>query len=141
MSWNAKRWGLTFFLSLVIASPMSGQVRLPRLISDGMVLQRDAHIKIWGWAAAAEKISIGFLDSVYRTLANEKGGELKSFAIAGPDRRFVWATAKIANKNVAVWSELVANPVAVRYAWADNPEGANLYNAEGLPASPFRTDE
>jgi sialate O-acetylesterase len=70
-----------------------------------------------------------------------KGRELKSFAIAGPDKRFVWATAKIENNNVVAWSELVANPVAVRYAWADNPEGANLYNVEGLPASPFRTDK
>ena len=68
-------------------------------------------------------------------------GELKYFAIAGIDRRFVWAKAKIENNRVVVWSEEVPNPVAVRYAWADNPEGANLYNAEGLPASPFRTDE
>jgi sialate O-acetylesterase len=70
-----------------------------------------------------------------------KGGELKQFAIAGIDKRFVWAQAKIENNRVAVWSENVPNPVYVRYAWADNPDGANLYNAEGLPASPFRTDE
>jgi len=41
---------------------------------------------------------------------------------------------------VIVWNDNICNPVAVRYAWADNPEGANLYNKEGLPASPFRTD-
>ncbi len=70
-----------------------------------------------------------------------KGGELKQFAVAGSDRRFVWAKAKIQNDNVVVWSDEVPHPVAVRYAWADNPEGANLYNKEGLPASPFRTDE
>lgn len=70
-----------------------------------------------------------------------KGGDLKSFAIAGPDQRFVWAKAKIENNNVVVWSEQISDPVAVRYAWADNPEEANLYNAEGLPASPFRTDQ
>jgi sialate O-acetylesterase len=70
-----------------------------------------------------------------------KGDDLKYFAVAGTDKRFVWAKAKIVENNVVVWSEEVPNPVAVRYAWADNPQGANLYNAGGLPASPFRTDE
>ncbi|MDD5454227.1 MAG: sialate O-acetylesterase [Candidatus Ratteibacteria bacterium] len=70
-----------------------------------------------------------------------KGGELKQFAIAGADKKFVWATAKIDGDKVVVWNDQVQNPVAVRYAWADNPEGANLYNREGLPASPFRTDD
>jgi sialate O-acetylesterase len=68
-------------------------------------------------------------------------GELKYFAIAGVDKKFVWANAKIDGNNVVVWNDNVTNPVAVRYAWADNPEGANLYNKECLPASPFRTDE
>jgi sialate O-acetylesterase len=68
-------------------------------------------------------------------------GELKYFAIAGADKKFVWAKAKIEGNNVIVWNDQVANPVAVRYAWADNPEGANLYNKEGLPASPFGADE
>jgi sialate O-acetylesterase len=68
------------------------------------------------------------------------GGELKHFAIAGQDKKFVWATAKIVDDKVIVWSEKVKKPAAVRYAWADNPEGANLYNKEDLPASPFRTD-
>jgi sialate O-acetylesterase len=70
-----------------------------------------------------------------------KGGALKCFAIAGADKKFTWADAKIENDNVIVSSSKVLNPVAVRYAWADNPDGANLYNKEGLPASPFRTDE
>jgi len=70
-----------------------------------------------------------------------KGTELQGFSIAGQDKKFVGAKAEIIGKNkVVVWSEKVKNPVAVRYAWADNPEGANLYNKEGLPASPFRTD-
>ena len=69
------------------------------------------------------------------------GGELKYFAIAGADKHFVWAKAKIENNKVVVWNDEIANPVAVRYAWANNPEGANLFNKEGLPASPFRTDE
>lgn len=68
------------------------------------------------------------------------GNELRHFAIAGADRRFTWAEARIEKDKVVVWSEEVPEPVAVRYAWADNPAGANLYNKEGLPASPFRTD-
>jgi sialate O-acetylesterase len=71
----------------------------------------------------------------------DKYGYLKSFMIAGADRKFVWATAAVAPGNkVIVSSGEVKNPVAVRYAWADNPDDANLYNKEGLPASPFRTD-
>jgi len=71
-----------------------------------------------------------------------QGGEpLKGFAIAGEDRKFVWAEAKIDGETVVVRSDQVPNPVAVRYAWADNPEGCNLYNRAGLPASPFRTDD
>jgi sialate O-acetylesterase len=69
------------------------------------------------------------------------GGELKYFAIAGADKKFVWAKAKIQGDKVIVRNDDISNPVALRYAWADNPEGANLYNKEGLPASPFRTDE
>ncbi len=68
-------------------------------------------------------------------------GELKYFAVAGADKKFVWAKAKIEGNKIVVWNDQLANPVAVRYAWADNPEGANLYNKEGLPASSFGTDE
>lgn len=74
-------------------------------------------------------------------LVAKGGGELKHFAIAGADKKFVWAETKIEGDEVVVWSDDITNPVAVRYAWADNPEGANLYNKEGLPASPFRTEE
>jgi len=70
-----------------------------------------------------------------------KDGELTQFSIAGDDKLFVWADAVIDGKTVVVSSEKVAAPVAVRYAWAMNPEGCNLYNKEELPASPFRTDE
>jgi len=68
------------------------------------------------------------------------GGPLKGFAIAGEDRRFVWADARIDGDTVIVSSPTVPKPVAVRYGWADNPI-ANLYNKAGLPASPFRTDD
>ena len=66
--------------------------------------------------------------------------ELKGFAIAGADRKFVWAKAEIKNNQVIVWNNEVQSPVTVRYAWADNPDGANLFNKDGLPASPFSTE-
>jgi len=69
------------------------------------------------------------------------GEELSQFSIAGADKKFVWAKAKIEGDKVVVWSEEVSEPKYVRYAWADNPVDPNLYNAEKLPASPFRTDE
>lgn len=69
-----------------------------------------------------------------------KGGSLRWFQIAGADKNFVDATAIIDGDTVIVRSEKVAQPVAVRYAWANYPEGCNLYNWEDLPASPFRTD-
>ncbi|HEX2396088.1 MAG TPA: sialate O-acetylesterase [Bacteroidales bacterium] len=65
---------------------------------------------------------------------------LNHFTIAGNDKKFVWAKATIKKNKVIVWNNEIPRPVAVRYAWADNPEGSNLYNREGLPASPFRTD-
>jgi sialate O-acetylesterase len=71
----------------------------------------------------------------------DKYGYLKGFTIAGSDRVFHWAKAHIRGDQVWVYSERVENPIAVRYGWASNPDDVNLYNAEGLPASPFRTDE
>jgi sialate O-acetylesterase len=68
-----------------------------------------------------------------------KDGPLTGFAIAGADRKFYWADAAIEGKTIVVKSDKVAAPVAVRYAWADDP-ACNLYNGAGLPASPFRTD-
>ncbi len=114
-------------------------------------------------ALAAQNVAYGEKDVVYSgpiyqsmkadgnkiilTFTNTDGGlvakgceELKYFAIAGPDKKFLWAKAKIEGDKIVVWSDEVTNPVAVRYAWADNPDGANLYNKKGLPASPFRTD-
>jgi sialate O-acetylesterase len=86
------------------------------------------------------KITISFTD-IGNGLTTNDGEEPNYFAIAGPDKRFVWAKAKIEGDRVVVWSDEITEPKFVRYAWADNPFGANLYNKEGLPASPFRTDE
>ena len=69
-----------------------------------------------------------------------KGGRLEGFAVAGADRKFYWADAKIVGDCVEVTCKDVDRPLAVRYAWANNPVG-NLFNAAGLPASPFRTDD
>jgi sialate O-acetylesterase len=86
------------------------------------------------------KIIISFSDTSGGLIA--KGGrELRYFAIAGADKQFVWAKAKIKDGKLVIWNNKIQKPQVVRYAWADNPEGANLYNREGLPASPFRTDE
>ena len=67
-------------------------------------------------------------------------GGVSGFAIAGEDRRFVWADAVVHGKEVWVSSPQVKFPIAVRYGWADNPV-STLYNGAGLPASPFRTDD
>ena len=69
-------------------------------------------------------------------------GAPASFQIAGADQKFVWAKAEIINKNtIKVYSADVKKPVAVRYAWEDNPSDANVYNSINLPAFPFRTDQ
>lgn len=89
-----------------------------------------------------EEVVLEFDHAGSGLMARDKYGYLKSFAVAGPDRKFFWAKARIVPGNkVVVMSESVKNPVSVRYAWADNPDDANLYNLEGLPASPFRTDD
>jgi sialate O-acetylesterase len=67
--------------------------------------------------------------------------QLKRFEVAGEDKKFHWATAKIDGDKIVVSSPDVPHPVAVRYAWANNPTGCNLYNKADLPAVPFRTDD
>ncbi len=86
------------------------------------------------------KIRIQFSNTGSGLIAKD-GEPLTYFAIAGADKKFVWAKASIENNTVVVWNELIGQPQYVRYAWADNPDGANLSNKEGLPASPFRTDQ
>jgi len=76
----------------------------------------------------------------FQPLIRQPQGKLKRFAIAGADKKWFWANAVIDGKTVVVSSPDVPKPVAVRYAFGGNPEGANLYNEEGLPASPFCTD-
>jgi sialate O-acetylesterase len=77
----------------------------------------------------------------FEPLVKEPQGKLRRFAIAGEDKKWFWADAVIDGKTVVVSSPDVPKPAAVRYAFEMNPEGANLYNEAGLPASPFCTDD
>lgn len=86
------------------------------------------------------KIEISFENIGSGLLTKNKFGYINEFAIAGEDKKFVWAKAYINGNKVVIYSEKVNNPVAVRYAWSSNPSQINLCNKEGLPAMPFRTD-
>lgn len=90
------------------------------------------------FSVEGDKIRVKFKHAA--GLKTSDGEAPKGFAIAGEDHKFVWAKAQIDGEDVVVWSKDVVKPVAVRYAWADNPV-CNLYNKSGLPASPFRTDD
>lgn len=90
-------------------------------------------------AIEGKQIVISFTHTGSGLMTND-GEQPSSFAIAGADKKFVWASAKIEGNKVIVWNDAVSEPKYVRYAWADNPLDPNLYNKEGLPASPFRTD-
>lgn len=86
-----------------------------------------------------EKLIIRFSNAGSGLKTIPENNALKQFAVAGKDKYFVWANAAIlGHDKVLIWSDEVKNPVFVRYAWADNPEGPKLYNKENLPASPFQ---
>lgn len=84
---------------------------------------------------------IASFDHIGSGLIAIDGEPLSEFEIAGEDKKFVWANAKIENDKVVVWSDQIVTPKYIRYAWADNPVNPNLYNFQKLPASPFRTDQ
>src|SRR5438067_473277 len=80
-------------------------------------------------------------DDVGKGLRIRNGGKLEEFAVAGADHQWHWASAKSEGRNrVAVWSDAVPRPVAVRYAFNSNPRNPNLTDDTGLPAAPFRSD-
>lgn len=87
------------------------------------------------------KIVISFTHADNGLVAKDKYGYLKGFEIAGDDQKFYYAKAEVKNNQVVVYSDSVAKPVAVRYGWADDMPDVNLYNKEGFPASPFRSDK
>jgi len=74
-------------------------------------------------------------------MAKDKYGYLRGFEVAGSDKQFHYAKAMIENNHVIVYADDVTNPVAVRYSWADDAGESNLFNKEGFPAAPFRTDQ
>ena len=81
-------------------------------------------------------------DETGKGLRTCDGRDPQEFAIAGADKKWHWAKARIKGKNkVVVWSDQVADPRAVRYAFNNNPVNPNLSNETCLPASPFRTDD
>jgi sialate O-acetylesterase len=86
------------------------------------------------------KVVLSFANTGTGLITKDKYGYVSGFAVAGADKKFVWAKGYIEGNTVVVYSESVASPVAVRYAWGNNPDDASLYNKELLPASPFRTD-
>lgn len=86
------------------------------------------------------KIRVSFTQIGSGLMTKDKYGYVKGFEIAGADKKFYYAQARIEGNEIVVFVDAVAAPVAVRFAWADNPEDANLFNKEGFPACPFRTD-
>jgi sialate O-acetylesterase len=91
-------------------------------------------------ATRGNKITLSFTNTGSGLVARN-GKDLGGFEICDLNSNYIPAKAIIENGKIIVWSEKITNPVAVRYAWANNPEDANLYNKEGLPASPFRTSD
>ncbi len=104
-----------------------------KIIADGPVLES---VKFEG-----NKAIVSFTNKA-KALIHSDAKAIRGFVIAGEDKKFYYADAAIIDANtLKVSSKLVANPVAFRYAWANNPSLANLYNSAGLPAYPFRTDD
>lgn len=85
------------------------------------------------------KATIEYDNIAQGLVVNNKYGYIEGFAVAGTDKKFVWAQAFLDGDKVIVSSELISNPVAVRYSWSNNPD-VNLFNSSGLPAAPFKTD-
>jgi sialate O-acetylesterase len=87
-----------------------------------------------------QKVRITFDYGGSNPIIKDKYGYVKGFAIAGLDRKFHWAKGELENDQVVIWCDQVKEPVAIRYAWSQNPDDANIFNDAGLPALPFRTD-
>ncbi|RRB04401.1 sialate O-acetylesterase [Larkinella rosea] len=89
---------------------------------------------------SGNKVTLTFGQTGSGLTASDKYAYLKGFEVAGSDQKFHWAKAEIQGDKVVVWCDQVSQPVAVRYGWSDDNIEANLYNKEGFPAAPFRTD-
>ncbi|MBD3626513.1 sialate O-acetylesterase [Cyclobacterium sp. GBPx2] len=88
-----------------------------------------------------DQIRISFDHIGSGLMVKDKYGYVKGFAVAGADKKFHWVKGFQDGNQIVLETGDIDDPVAVRYAWADNPDDVNLYNKEGLPANPFRTDE
>jgi len=82
-----------------------------------------------------------YFSNIVKGLLLKFGDEVNNIAIAGADKQFLWAQSRVDADKVVIWNDEIEIPVAVRYAWCDNPFDVNLINSEGLPAAPFRTDD
>lgn len=115
-------------------------VSVNALFADHMVIQRDTKIQIWGWADANEMVAVetswGAKAKVVTSLSGTWRVDVKSQKTGGPYQITIFSKNKI-----EVWNSSISNPVKVRYAWSSNPEGANLYNKEGLPAAVFTSEK
>ncbi len=101
------------------------------------IVSRGPQLK--SWVVEGNKAILDFHFSGKGLIA--QNGPPAHFALAGADKKFYWAKAEIVGNQIVLTCEQVPSPVAVRYAWADSPVSANLFNREGFPAEPFRTDE
>jgi sialate O-acetylesterase len=110
----------------------SGPLYKSHQVKDGKVILEFDYV--------GSGLMVGKKDGTEPTV-EDKDAKLKRFAIAGKDKKWYWADAEIVGDTIVVSCDKVPEPVAVRYAFSQNPEGLNLYNREGLPASPFRTDD
>ncbi len=86
------------------------------------------------------KVRVSFSNTGTGLKVQDKYGYVRGFAVAGADGKFVWAKGYQDGNDLIIYHEDIENPVAVRYNWSNNPDG-NIYNEEGLPAVPFRTDD
>ncbi len=87
------------------------------------------------------KVILSFTNVVAGLIVKDKYGYLKGYEVAGADKQFHYAKASINGNTVVLYNDSVSSPVAVRYGWADDAGDDNLFNKEGFPAAPFRTDD
>lgn len=137
---------------MVISSDLGSGIHPPnksgygaRAVQVALAVAYGKGTEYLGPQLAAHQISDGKITLSFRHvgkgLAFRNGDKLQGFAIAGSDKNFVWADAVIEGDKVVVSSASVSQPAAVRYAWSNSFQWANLFNLDGFPAQPFRTDD
>jgi sialate O-acetylesterase len=137
---------------MVISSDLGNGIHPPnksgygaRAVQVALAVAYDKGTEYLGPQLAGHQISGGKVTLSFKHLgkglAFKNGDKLQGFSIAGADKKFVWADAVIEGDQVVVSSASVPQPAAVRYAWSSAFQWANLFNLDGLPAQPFRTDE